>query len=179
MHPASILFSSLCTLNDGCSENGHVISLEEQVFRKDSHPDQDEDQTAGDLHPVSENVLKLFAEHNAGKRDQATDDPDDERRNEHRIPEAPKLTPTASASMLVARESAIRGKNRSTSRGASSSDPEIPSLTILPPTTSSRMKAIQGSFAEINPMTEIPATQPSTVMPVWNPPKQRAMMRPL
>ncbi len=39
------------------------------------------------------------------------------------------------------------------------------------------MKAIQWSYAEINPMTEIPATQPSTVMPVWNPPKQRAMIR--
>jgi hypothetical protein len=39
------------------------------------------------------------------------------------------------------------------------------------------MKAIQWSCAEINPMTEVPATHPDTVIPVWKPPKQRSMMR--
>ena len=39
------------------------------------------------------------------------------------------------------------------------------------------MKAIQWSCAEINPMTEVPATHPETVIPVRKPLKQRSMMR--
>ena len=105
---------------------------EEHVFHKDFHADQDEDQTAGDLHSVTKEILELFAEHDTGKRDSTTNNPDDERRYQDSRPEYPE--------------------------------------------SDSNGKGIDAGGKGERHLTDIPATQPSTVMPAWNPPKQRAMM---
>ena len=171
-------FSLILQLNhDGyvCSQRKTgVVTQEGQVFHKDFQADVD--QPTVDLHPVPEKPLRLFAGHDSGKRVRSPDGPDDERRNEHCVPEDNEPDPNGRASMLVARESAINGKIRNTSLCISSFSPQMSSRIILPPTTSSRMKAIQWSYAEIYPMTENPATQPSAVTPARNPPELRAMM---
>jgi hypothetical protein len=38
------------------------------------------------------------------------------------------------------------------------------------------MKAIQWPYPEIIPKTDIPANQPITVIPAWNPPKKMAIL---
>jgi hypothetical protein len=96
---------------------------EDLVFRKDSNTHQDKNQTIGNLHSVPGENLRLFAEHDTCKRDHIADNPYDERRYKDGSPDTPKLTPTARALILVARESPTRGMNRNISVFASSSSP--------------------------------------------------------
>ena len=57
------------------------------VFHKDLHTDHDEDNRPGDLHSVTEEILKLFTENDTGKRDRTTDKTSDECRYQDDSPE--------------------------------------------------------------------------------------------
>ncbi len=100
-----------------------IFFSEDQVFHENFNTDQDEEQPANDLHFITEKILKLFAKHDTGNEITPQTIPMMSAGMSTAFRSISKLTLMARTSMLVARESAIKGKSRITSTGAFSSFP--------------------------------------------------------